>query len=131
MNSAARPDGDPSELGELLALIVHRNEQALHRDVSTVLNAWGAQNAGAHPLLWTLKPRDLWEPQRGQHLIGQVEAGDDAAAVLDTWAKLLHLEPRGDHSGPGTLTFASPKGSLPPVQVWGVVDRDKWEPAQR
>ncbi|MBE1580526.1 hypothetical protein ACFORH_39110 [Amycolatopsis roodepoortensis] len=137
MTNADEADGTAGAaraLGDLLAPIVHRNEQALHRDVSEVLNTWGSDQAGAKPLDWQLKPRDPWEPWRGQRLVGLAAAGDHRpdtiAAVLDVWAKLLKLEPR--EYGPGTLTFMSPRGSGGlPVEIWGVVDREAWEATER
>lgn len=123
-----------SELGRLLGPVVLQNQRKLETAVTSAVNAWGTTRS-VRPLIWQLKPRDPWEPHRGQRLVGLATAGDYAeeeiTEVLERWAQELRLEPRGDQFGDGSLTFMSPENSRFQVEIWGVIDRDAWEEYDR
>lgn len=119
------------EFRDVVRPVLDRTAQRQAEAVSAELNAWGAAEAGARPLQWRQVPLDAWEPHRGMRWVGQAESGvygeAEVAGVLATWAKFLRLEPRGDRDGDGSLTFESPKDSGFRVEIWGVIDRERWE----
>lgn len=118
------------EFGDVVRPVMDTAERRQRQAVTAAINAWGQAEAGALPLEWRLTPLDAWEPQRGSRWVGQATSDYDeaeVAGVLETWAKFLRLESRGDRDGDGSLTFESPRDSGFRVEIWGVIDRERWE----
>lgn len=129
-NHEARMD----DFRRVLRPIYDRADRRREAETADALNAWGAKEAGARPLVWEVKPLDAWEPASGSRWVGRttpdIEPGD-VAEVLGTWAAFLGLESRGDSYGDGSLTFESPKGTGQHVEVFGIVDLDAWQEIER